>query len=724
MSAVPRRVATTPAASHRRWLTVSPQQPNLEEACRRAHAFATRFPVLYRWRVATLVVVLTLLPFCWLALLAAVMLSYPVASRGTEILQPLNSYDALRWAMIGFVYVLMIPLLASMCSGLVRGLTLRLPSPGGKRVEEAEAPRLYRMLAEMSQSLDAPRVEEVRILPERVLEIRHEPCGGLGILGRARTILALGLPLAEELSPQQFRALVAHELGHLATHKRRFGGRVLGLRRRLESLRQAAEASALERGFWSRLPDESLVDILHGIIRRLTATTFPAVRQHEAEADAIAAAIAGRDYAVSALLRQRIAGHAVSQQFQEDCMRLAETSAELPADLFDRRAAAACGAFSEAQVSAWLRAELEVKDNLADSHPPLWDRLRLLGFQLGSITDFRDVLEQVQPHRELGETAARFFLGEAAETLRAEFFREWASHQTAAWRKRFSVYETLRLTAAEWERGTTSAENDPAALWQIAVAVGNTRSWKAALPMAQRILEVSPEHADANLLAGQLFLEDGNPAGIEALERAMKSDSRMIPAACTLAARFLEGRGEREAAAGYQKRCEEHQKQEQANAQERSQVRASDEFLPPDCPAAIAEALGHAVERHASHVRAAYLMRKQSPEGNPKPQYVLGVHRRAFPCENTALANRLLLERIIQVPGMPADVVVCVVTHANRALLEKWKGVPRASLFPCAHGGRSKAPAGHAETTRPAMHLLRQPTAAGLPTRNSPATAK
>ena len=724
MNAGPMKETKSPAAPKRRaWFTLHPQQPTLEEACRRSHAFATRFPLLYRVRVTLLTVTVLLTPFCFLAFLTAGAAGFPWFFGETPILQPLFAGPVLRWAWIGLLFALMTPLLVVNAAGMVRGLTLRLPDPGGKRLEKKQAPRLYRMLAEMAASLDAPAVEEVRVTPERVLEVRREPCGGLGILGRPRTILMTGLPLAEELSPQQFRALVAHELAHLATHKRRFGGLILGLRGRLDLLRQAAEASALERGFWSRLPDESLVDTLHATIRRLTAATFPVVRRHEAEADAIAAAIAGRDYAASALLRQCIAGHAVSHHFQELCLRLAETSAELPADLFDRRAAAACRAFSETQVSAWLRTELDVKDNLAESHPPLWERLRLLGFRIGTMNDFRALLEEVQPHRELGETAARFFLGEAAETLRAEFFHDWAARQSGDWRKRFSVYETLRVTAAEWERGGAATETDPAALWQIAVALGNTRSWRAALPLAQRVLELSPEHADANMLVGQLLIEDGNPAGVEAVERAMKSDSRMTPLGCKLVARFLEGRGEPEAAGGYQKRGEESEEQQQMAARERTQVRVSDEFLAPDCSSTTAQVLLRVLERHSSHVRAAYLMRTQGPERDGKPHYVLGVERRVFAYENVALANRLLLERIMRVPGMPADVLVCVATRANRQLVEKWKAVPHARLFPCTAGSWPDAAAVEMQTAGPA-NLLRPQPQAPLPARSSPAAAK
>jgi Zn-dependent protease with chaperone function len=718
----------SPAPTQRRpWLSLRPQQSSLEEACRRAHAFASRHPVAYRWRVRVLLAFLILQPLLMLAILATITLAFPWAFRESELLRWIYVEPVPRWALDGLLFASLMPVLVIFAAGIVRGLTMRLPRPSGVPLQEQQAPRLFRLLAELSRSLDAPAVEEVLVSPEHVLEIRRQPCGSYGVFGPAKTVLLVGLPVAEELSPQHLRALLAHELAHLATHNRRLGGRVLGLRQRLAALRLAAEESALSRGYWSRLPDEGLVGILDGLIRRLTAATFPAARRHEAEGDAIAAAVAGRDFAAAALLRQRIAAHALTHQFQNDCLSLAESSPEPPSDLFDRRAAAACGAFTEAQIHAWLRVELEQKDNLADSHPPLWDRLRLLGFRLENMTDFRGLLDQVQPQRELGETAARFFLGDTAESLRAEFCREWTIRQAVDWGKRFAAYEGLRAMAADWEKGTATPEDSPDALWQIAIALGNTRTWRAALAVAQRVLEICPEHSDANLLTGQLLIEDGNRTGLEYLERAMKSDARVIPTACTLAARFLESRGERDAAAGYQNRFAEHQKHEQAIARERSQVRTTDTLTAADCPATIAEALRRAAERHASHIRAAYLMRKRVEGGDRRPLYVLGVERRSFPYENAALANRMLLERIMRFPGVPADVLVCVVTRANRALVERWKTVPQSLLFPGAYASASR-------TEHPAMEQTLTPSPAGLlrdvsapaplPARSSPAAAK
>ena len=697
-----------------------PRVTALEHACRRVHDFASRNPGLYRCRVALLSASLLLRPFLAAAFLVAVAFAFPWAFRESVFLRPIYAVPALRWTAYALVYASWLPQLAIYVSGVVRALTLRLPAPAGVRLTEEQAPRFFRMLKDISRSLDAPAPAAILISPEYALHLEQ----GLGSehgLPVAETVLVVGLPVLEALSPQQLRALVAHELAHLPTHERRFGGMILALRARLAALRDAAEASALSQNFWSRLPDEACLGILDGIIDRLTPATFPAVRQHETEADAIAAAVAGRDFAASALLRRRIASSAFSRQFRDDCMQLAQSRPEPPADLFDSRAAQAAGPLNDIQIHAWLREEMDRKDNLAETHPPLWDRLRMMGFSLESLDDFRALLDQVQPHRALGEIASRFFLGDLAGDLRDSLSLDWRTSQARDWRARYETYETLRVIAAESEASPAALPADPATLWQIALAIGNTRSWREARPIAERILELDPDHADANLLAGQFACEDGDPIGLELLERAMSASPASIPVACATAARFLDLQKQPDAAASYRSRSDRHIKLEESFADERSHARLRDSFVSASCPQPVAVALRHALELHASSVRTAYLVRKLVPGDEQRPLYVLGIERRRFLWENEELADRLLLERISRVPGLPEGVLVCVASRDSQPMLSKWKSIPDAVIFP--EAAATNAPALREQAARDSQPTQRPRHAASLQAAPAPLAA-
>jgi len=228
------------------------------------------------------------------------------------------------------------------------------------------------------------------------------------------------------------------------------------------------------------------------------------------------------------------------------------------------------------------------------------------------------------------------------------------------------------------------------------------------------------------LLEGQIRLEEGDIAGLAYLERAMSADAASILPACQLAARFLDARGDTEAAARYKARAEERRKTEQAIAWERAHVHASDSFCPADCSGETAAALLRAVEPNSSHIRAAYLMRKRVAGDEKRPLYVLGIERKFFPYQNAARANRLLLRRISEVPGLPGDIVICVITRANRSLLAKWKAVPGGLFWSAALlSATGHSPARNTWEPSQTLPLLREPRLRPtLPVRQTTAPAK
>src|SRR5207248_8888294 len=64
----------------------------------------------------------------------------------------------------------------------------------------------------------------------------------LGLLGWQRNYLVIGLPLMQALSPEQFRAAIAHEMGHLSRNHGRFAGWVYRLQQTWSRLLETLQA--------------------------------------------------------------------------------------------------------------------------------------------------------------------------------------------------------------------------------------------------------------------------------------------------------------------------------------------------------------------------------------------------------------------------------------------------------------------------------------------------
>lgn len=176
------------------------------------------------------------------------------------------------------------------------------PRPEGVPVQREEATALFRLLDAMAASLDIPPVQDVFITGEMNAHVHQRPAWGL--IGPLRTSLTIGLPLAHSLSPAQFAAVLAHELGHLAAQRRGWSG----------------VAGAL-RAWWARTLDRasaSFVLIAAWLDRKSLAYCLSMLRLsriEEFEADALAARLVGCGLMGEALVEVSLKSHFLENDY-------------------------------------------------------------------------------------------------------------------------------------------------------------------------------------------------------------------------------------------------------------------------------------------------------------------------------------------------------------------------------------------------------------------------
>jgi hypothetical protein len=85
------------------------------------------------------------------------------------------------------------------------------PAPEGPRVAGKTSPELFGLLEDLRRDLKTPRISEVVVTPELNAGVTQIP--QFGPDGGYRNILLRGLPLMKGLSVEQFKCVLAHELG-------------------------------------------------------------------------------------------------------------------------------------------------------------------------------------------------------------------------------------------------------------------------------------------------------------------------------------------------------------------------------------------------------------------------------------------------------------------------------------------------------------------------------
>lgn len=552
---------------------------------------ATARPALYRARVAALAVLGYGYVLGMLVLLTATSVVLVVAGRGLGVKAA-------------------IPLLVVVGAAL-RALWVQVSAPQGMALREADAPQLFALVRTLGRRLKAPRVHAVLVTSDLNAGVTQVP--RLGVFGWYKNYLLIGLPLLRAVSPEEWQAILAHELGHLSGNHGRFGSWIYRLRATWSRLFEQFERRR------TRLGMLVFGEFFGWFIPYFNAYTFVLARAHEYEADAAAAEVVGAETARRALARTRVAGHVVEHFWTGVRQSVAQTP-EPPRDAHRQLGAALGAGAPPDDAAAWLRQAWTSPTDYADTHPALADRLRALGWPPAGVAP-----EPPGPPQPLdGLSAAQTYLGEAAERIERTLDEQWVREVNEAWRKRHGELAKAheRLTALD---ARPAGSLSPAEAWERVRLNAVLGEEERADQYAAALLERAPDYAPVQVYVGQRLLERGDPSGIAFVERGM-SDPDLILHGCRMLFHFHWSRGEVAEAERYRERAIERQRNLREGEAERNRVTRDVRFAPHDLSAqqvtAVREVVARIPELEGGAVFLARRLVQYLPE---QPCYVVGL---------------------------------------------------------------------------------------------------
>jgi Zn-dependent protease with chaperone function len=246
---------------------------------------------------------------------------------------------------------------------------------GSVEVSYEDAPTLWNVVAELAVILGTRPPDEIRLVMKANAEVSEET-RFLGLAVGARRMY-IGVPLLLALSIDELRAVLCHELGHYARGHTRLGAIVY---RNEQSLRETSLRLGLHSA--SRRRGARLARIVGSLFSRYAslvgALSYAARRRQELEADAVAAAVVGKGYLISALKTVCTLEPAWRFYFGSLVTPVAETG-YVPTDLFGTFRSMLDDRIVQDRLSDMERSILDqviVARN--DSHPPLARRLAVI----------------------------------------------------------------------------------------------------------------------------------------------------------------------------------------------------------------------------------------------------------------------------------------------------------------------------------------------------------
>jgi Zn-dependent protease with chaperone function len=392
---------------------------------------------------------------------------------------------------------------------VLRAFWVKFEPPAGRALTQKEVPRLFELTNQVIASTGAPRLAAVLLTGDLNAGIQQRP--RFGPVFGYRNYLVVGLPLLEALSLEEFRAVLAHECGHLSGAHGKAASWVYRLRTTWANLAGHLEASS----HWGR---RLFVPFFHWYAPRFVAYSFVMAREQEYAADKVAARATNAEIIAAALVRVDFMAHWLAERFWPTILKSARLSSAPNATPFAAIRSHLTQGFAAADRKRWLAVALARHTDAADTHPSLRDRLDALGVADPRLPAF-------------SVSAAEALLGPRRAMLAAELDLLWQRNVAEWWQGAHASHAESRARRARLERKSASQSLSSDEQLELAALHQASDDPDRAKPLLEAVLTVKPDNAVAHARLGALLAHRHDPAAIRHLELAIRYDRDWMKAA-------------------------------------------------------------------------------------------------------------------------------------------------------------------------------------------------
>lgn len=609
-------------------MTVNPER--FDTLIKQLEDYASKHPQTYRWRVTLLI-----------------SLGY------AYILLILGGMAALLVAVMAIEYAVLVVI------GLASLFWVKITPPPGIPVDRARFPVLFEELDRLSTQLNTPKIDRVLLTDDLNAAVLEAP--KFGLFGWYTNYLLLGVPLMQSVSPGQFRATLAHELGHLSGKHSRFTGWVYRIRRAwaLLSAQQGDRASVLMYPFFKWYEPF------------FRAYSFVLSRSDEYYADRCAADYAGTQNAAEDLIQIYIKGHHTAK-IQADFYRRAAQQPQPPDNAVSCLLEQLATPIAPEMATTWLELELARQTDHNDTHPSLSERLQAYGY---CYTTAELPLPFV-----IEKTAAEYFLDKEADWAVAMLDQQWQAEQGKRWQQE---YARAQLRSRFWQHLKHCQQSQGLTIEEalkLALLTAEFGDPATAIAQLQTLIQQAPDHAMIHYRLGELLLKHRSPTGLDHLETAIQHQPHLLVYGFESLYSSLKRQGRQEQAVAYLQQYRELYPLWQRSQQERDDFTGKVGCQPHGLSAADIDQIIWQLRQYPE-VREAYFAQRQVKYLPENPCYVLGILwqlNRHDPIHS--LRNWELVEIVSQTLCLSMDVRVVPFHDRQRQLYYSLRKVPGSKL--------------------------------------------
>ncbi|MHC4213957.1 MAG: M48 family metallopeptidase [Planctomycetota bacterium] len=546
---------------------------------------------------------------------------------------------------------------------VIRPMFLPVPKPDGHQLAINEAPKLFELVEEVRQKLDAPKIQSIYLTNEFNMAVVRRPL--FGFFGPAENILIVGLWMIEAMSIEEIRSVIAHELGHLSRKHNRVTFWFFKLWQ-----------------MWDHVIDphgdlQGKAELFKGFINwygpRFHARAMVLRKAYELEADRFGMTITDSGTVLREHIKIGIGSAAMEKVFWPAYFSDAYDMSLPPRDTFELVVSFLTTLENPALLSV-IRNELVQTSMPYDTHPSTCERLTYLKFEIPTAQTALTILSEDKTLPR----ASSLFSNKALEHYRDYYNRLLKAALIAQWRQKHQEAEDAKKKRDALHGKTTLSETEK---WELAYFQYKYTDKERICDSIRNFLCTYPNHPKANCILGEWLLKEDDEKGIAYIEKAMSGDSYLITDGLQALSKFSERRVDDAKLTSVMVRWDQHIKNVNATNKDRSRINSNDELENAD----VSEQDRDSIRKILSHygtIKEAYLVRKKVRIFSDKPCYILAVYfirkLMRFDFDREQILVNCLYSDLSKIDGIN----VCSMNNLSRVVIRKIRSVEKSKIWP------------------------------------------
>jgi Zn-dependent protease with chaperone function len=490
----------------------------------------------------------------------------------------------------------------------------------GLIISKKEFPQLYETINEIRIQSKCPKIHVIALDYSNNAYIREGSKFGFALW--KKRYLVIGVPLLLLLNERELKGVIAHECGHLSRlHSRsiqRISWKMKGLKKYLDKLNKKGKYNSI------------IGRVIKKYLINLNNLYYQLSKNHELEADIIAAKVVSKQTLINALIKMEFYDGIFSNYFWRTITEFNKNDEKVIEDIYFMMERAMKGNLEipEEVFKSFLEGIRNYNSLPGSTHPSIAERAKSLGAVIPSLEGkFNGDLISV--FKDYYESAISNLFKNEAENILRNMSIKWSKLSAERWAEYYKYITGLKTSLRDLEAAEKEKVLEDKQWLDKGLIIEELEGSDVALEVFREAVKADTQNLPAKFHTARTLLQKGEEEGVNIFKAVMEEDVQLIPQCCFHLVNYYLYNNNRTEAINYYNYAVDFMNTNEEAADERAKLYLKDELLPHDLSMKTLEKIKDEFMQY-KEIKKAYVVMKKLNLTKDFPLYIIAIKYKRF----------------------------------------------------------------------------------------------